>query len=223
MTSYLPMTIEMLLSGQVESTRLELKARWDEKTTGWQILKTLCAFANDLHNLNGGYIVLGIEEADGVAVRPVRGIPLDEIDDIQKRIRGRCQQLDPVCLPVFEPQKIDGQHVLVMFAPASDNRPHQVPDGEKGERRFFVRIGSESVVAKNEVRTQLIQQTQRIPFDDRRAHDATNHDLRLTLVREFLRDVQPVGPVSPGSFAACTKMAPPNPSSTLTRTGLTFE
>jgi ATP-dependent DNA helicase RecG len=36
---------------------------------------------------------------------------------------------------------------------------------------------------------ELMQQTARVPFDDRRAFDASNEDLRLSLAREFLHDV----------------------------------
>ena len=53
----LQVNIEDLLRCQgVESARVEFKASWDENTTGYQILKTLCAYANDFQNLNGGYI-----------------------------------------------------------------------------------------------------------------------------------------------------------------------
>jgi len=74
MSSILPIGVEDLLSGQtVEIARLEFKASWNKDNTGPQILQTLCAFANDLHNLNGGYIVIAVAEKAGVAQRPVRG------------------------------------------------------------------------------------------------------------------------------------------------------
>ena len=55
MSRILQVNIDDLLRCRgVESARVEFKASWDENTTGLQILKTLCAFANDFHNLNGG-------------------------------------------------------------------------------------------------------------------------------------------------------------------------
>jgi ATP-dependent DNA helicase RecG len=55
MFSILPININNLLHFRgVESARIELKQSWDEKTTGVQVLKTLCAFANDFYNVNGG-------------------------------------------------------------------------------------------------------------------------------------------------------------------------
>lgn len=76
--SILPLGVDQLLGGAVEGARLELKASWDEDKAGPQVLKTLCAFANDLQNLNGGYVVIGVAEQEGVAVRPVKGLPFDD-------------------------------------------------------------------------------------------------------------------------------------------------
>ncbi|MEO1088840.1 MAG: RNA-binding domain-containing protein, partial [Acidobacteriota bacterium] len=189
MNSYLPIGVEELLGNAVETTRLELKASWDEKTTGHQVLKTVCAFANDLQNLNGGYVVIGVAEDNGAAVRPVRGLEPTVIDDAQKWLRGHFNRLEPTYMPVFDVCRVDGKTVLVLWAPASDVRPHQGPDGEKGPRKFWVRISSQTVEARDEILSQLMQQTARVPFDDRRAHGASNDDLNLTLVREFLHDV----------------------------------
>lgn len=96
MENILPIGIDAILTGwTVESVRLELKASWDVQTTGPQVIETLCAFANDLQNLNGGYIVIGVEEQNGVAVRPVRGLGPHVLDGAQKWIRGNCNPIDP--------------------------------------------------------------------------------------------------------------------------------
>jgi ATP-dependent DNA helicase RecG len=189
MNSHLPIGVDDLLSGAVEGTRLELKATWDPESTGWQIIKTLCAFANDLQNLNGGYVVLGVAESEGVAIRPVKGVPEDQLDAAQKWIRGHCNKIKPTYVPVFDTPLVDGKRVLVLWAPASDHRPHQAPNGAKGGLEYWVRTESETARAKDEIRTRLMQQTARVPFDDRRAFDATNNDLRIALVKEFLHDV----------------------------------
>lgn len=190
MSSILPIGIEELLSGAaVESARLEFKASWDPKTTGPQVLRTLCAFANDLQNLNGGYVLLGVAEQNGAAVRPIRGLTAERLEAAQRWIRGQCNRLDPTYMPVLSPESIDGETLLVLWAPASDMRPHAAPSASGGEPRYFVRIGSETVVAKDAILQRLLQQTARIPFDDRRALDAHIQDLRETRVREFLRDV----------------------------------
>ena len=66
MSAILPINLDALLHCRgVESERVEFKASWNASPTGAQVLRTICAFANDYHNLNGGYIVIGVAEQDG--------------------------------------------------------------------------------------------------------------------------------------------------------------
>lgn len=77
----IPITIEKLLTENVvEWARIEFKEGWNPDTT----LKTISAFANDIDNWGGGYIVIGAKEKDGKLVRPVTGIAPDAVDRIQK-------------------------------------------------------------------------------------------------------------------------------------------
>ena len=69
----LPFKIDYLLtSGRVESERLEFKTGWNPI----KVMHTLCAFANDFHNLGGGYVVLGVATHDGRPVLPPAGLPV---------------------------------------------------------------------------------------------------------------------------------------------------
>lgn len=48
----LPININAILDKHIiESERIEFKKGWNPKA----VLHTLCAFANDFHNLGGGY------------------------------------------------------------------------------------------------------------------------------------------------------------------------
>lgn len=191
MSTILPINIaDLLYHRGVESSRVELKASWSEQT-GLQILHSICAFANDYQNLNGGYIVLGVSEEGGVAQLPPVGLDPREIERIQKWIRGHCNSLDPVYQPVSSPEVIEGRHILVLWAPGSDIRPHQAPTTlERGAiRKYYVRLGSETVEAREAVLTQLLQLTARVPFDDRRALGVPIEKIREARVREFLADI----------------------------------
>ncbi len=58
----LPIDIRDVLHARcVEWERLEFKTGWNPEA----VLHTLCAFANDFHNLGGGYVVIGVAEEDG--------------------------------------------------------------------------------------------------------------------------------------------------------------
>ena len=194
MPSCLPINIDNLLHFRgVESSRIEFKASWDVATTGLQMLHTICAFANDFQNLNGGYIVIGVAQEQGQAVLPPKGLTPLEIEEVQHWVRGRCNAIDPVYQPIFSPEVVDGRHILVIWAPGSEVRPHQAYDKlDRGDRRFFIRIGDETVdlTRKPELLTQLMQLTARVPFDDRRAQQASMLDVRETKGREFLQDIR---------------------------------
>ncbi len=82
----------------VESSRVEFKADWNPGP----ILHTICAFANDIDNMGGGYIVVGVEEKDGSPVFPIKGIARNRIDGMEKKLREICNYLEPFYQPVAE-------------------------------------------------------------------------------------------------------------------------
>ncbi len=193
MSQILRISLDNLLHCRgVESQRVEFKASWNPDTTGYQVLKTICAFANDYHNLNGGYIVIGVAEADNRAELPPVGLSTVELEAAQQWIRGNCNRLDPSYQPILSPEEIEGRHILVVSAPASDVRPHRAPDKADGPLRYWIRLGSSTVDAekRGDLMRGLIEQTARVPWDDRRSLDTRIEDLREAKVREFLRDVR---------------------------------
>ena len=73
----IPTNIKNLLSGNVvEWARIEFKETWDSVAS----LKTICAFANDLDNWGGGYIVIVVEVKEGRRVYPLLGVLDGKID-----------------------------------------------------------------------------------------------------------------------------------------------
>lgn len=55
----LPINVSDLINRRViESARIEYKGDWNPEP----ILHSICAFANDIDNWGGGYIIIGIEE-----------------------------------------------------------------------------------------------------------------------------------------------------------------
>lgn len=193
MSAILPINVDNLLhSRSVESERVEFKASWSPETTGPQVLQTICAFANDLHNLNGGYVVLGVRERGGRAVLPPEGLQAEQVDKAQKWIRGQCNRLDPPYFPVMSPETVGDRLVLVVWVPASDMRPHRAPTARGRRARYRVRLGAETVDAeqRGDMLRALLERTNRVPWDDRLARGAEVEDLREARVREYLRDVQ---------------------------------
>ena len=192
MSAILSINVDDLLHCRgVESERVEFKGSWDPDTTGPQVLRTICAFANDYHNLNGGYVVIGVSEEESRSVLPPAGLVPAEIEAAQRWIRGHCNRLDPTYPPILSPETVGDRHLLVVWAPASEMRPHRAP-ARDGTPRYWIRLGSETVGAerRGDLIRGLVQQTARVPWDDRRATDARVEDIREAKVREFLRDVR---------------------------------
>jgi ATP-dependent DNA helicase RecG len=187
----LPINLDLLINSQaVESVRREFKKSWSEQTLE-QVTHTICAYANDFFNLNGGYIIIGIEEESGKPVLPPSGLEKFNIEQIQQEIRGGCNRIDPAYQPILSPEVFQGKNILVVWAPAGDARPYQAPihfDGK--ERRYYIRQGSQTVEPKNETLNQLIQLTAKIPFDERRNLTATIETISPTLVRHFLANIK---------------------------------
>ena len=193
MSSILPVNLDALLHCRsVESERVEFKASWDPHTTGFQTLRTICAFANDYHNLNGGYVVIGVGERAGRAALPPPGLSAGEVESAQKWICGNCNRLDPPYQPLLSPEIVGNRHILVVWARASEMRPHRAPGTDKGPGRYWIRLGAETVDAerRGNMLRELVEQTAHVPWDDRRAPDARLEDLREAKVREYLRDVR---------------------------------
>ena len=102
--SGLPIALEDLIHARsVEDNRREFKAAWNP-VTQTAVVRTICAFANDLLNLNGGYVLLGIETDDrGNPILPPRGLGDSNIDLIQRELIGQCNRINPHYLPRLFP------------------------------------------------------------------------------------------------------------------------
>jgi ATP-dependent DNA helicase RecG len=88
----IPLKLETLLSGRVvEQDRVEYKKGWNPN----EVIRTVCAFANDYSNTNGGYIVLGIDQENGRPVLPPVGIEEDDLDAAQQNLFRCCNAPGP--------------------------------------------------------------------------------------------------------------------------------
>ena len=185
----LPFKIDYLLtSGHVESERLEFKAGWNPL----KVMHTLCAFANDFHNLGGGYIIVGVESRNGRAVLPPQGLPPNSLDKIQKEIINLGYRIQPEYHPIVAPQIVKDRHILILWAPGGQTRPYKAPVSlgkDCREYAYFIRKGSSTVQARNQSEKELLSLAATVPFDDRIRHDASLDDLNLGLIRDFLKEL----------------------------------
>ena len=186
----LPISIEALLRGKaVEWERLEFKRGWNPKS----VLHTICAFANDFHNMGGGYVVVGIEERDGKPVLPPVGLSASKIDAIQKEIlRLGNSAIQPTYHPRTVPVTFQGKTILVIWVPAGETRPYRAKRDlakDSKEWREYIRKQSSTVMARNGDLRELVSLTATIPFDDRYSQQADIEDISTDLIEKFLKEI----------------------------------
>ena len=190
MTIPLPINIDRLLRQRtIESERVEYKAGWNPES----VLHTLGAFANDFHNLGGGYVVLGVEEREGRPVLPPKGLDPDAIDGIQKELLNLGNSaIQPPYHPLTAVHEIDGKTIFVLYAPGGETRPYRTKvslSAASREWAYHIRKHNSTVRARGEDERELLGLAATVPFDDRYHRNASLDDLSFRLVQQHLQDV----------------------------------
>ncbi len=186
----IPTNIKTLLSGEVvEWARIEFKETWDAATS----LKSICAFANDLDNWGGGYIVIGVKEEDGCPVYPLQGVPVEKLDKYQKEIFAKCKLIRPAYTPIIGVETYQDKQFIVIWCPGGDNRPYSSPktmEKDNKERIHYIRKASNTVEPSDDEEKDLFNLANRVPFDDRINHQAELSDLNITLIQNYLKEIK---------------------------------
>ena len=186
----LPVNIDDLVNHRkVEWARIEYKEGWNPE----KVLHSLCAFANDIDNWGGGYVILGVAEKDGKPVFPVKGLSPDSIDRIQKELLGVCHLIEPLYLPVVEPVEYQEKMLLVIWAPGGVERPYKCPEhldrNAKSPKSYYIRKMANTVKATRAEEKALFDLAGDVPFDDRLNMHADVTDLKMNLIVDYLHEV----------------------------------
>lgn len=188
--------IETLLEGKVvEKNRVEYKEGWNPS----DITHSICAFANDYANVNGGYIVIGVEEDNGVPILPPKGVPKELLDGIQKEIFQYCNLIEPRYIPQIEVVNYPDRdtHLLYLKCSAGDSGPYRAPKdvyskkmGDKLDKTmyYWIRPASLTTIAKQGEIAELFEKFNAIPFDDRVNRRANIDIIRRGYLEDYLRD-----------------------------------
>ena len=186
----LPINLEELLGGRaVEGDRIEYKTGWNPDA----IYRSICAFANDFDETGGGYIIVGVKEENGRAIRPVIGIESDKIEPIEKEMVGYNNLMRPYYQPRLYVEEVDGKTILVIRVLPGERRPYKVPDNITANHKtynYYIRYNSSSIVPKDEYERELINLANRTPFDDRGNDDITLKDISPLLLHDYLVKVK---------------------------------
>ncbi|NOU16297.1 MAG: ATP-binding protein [Bacteroidales bacterium] len=113
-----------------------------------KVFYILFAYANDINSWDGGYIIIGVEEENGCAKLPPLGLDVSQLDSIQKKLIELSYNISPTYIPVSQPYLKDGKHILVIWAPAGDNRPYKTAismSKKPKEKGWFIKKGSKTI------------------------------------------------------------------------------
>lgn len=189
----LPINISDLVNRRViESARIEYKRDWNPEP----ILHTICAFANDIDNWGGGYIIIGIDEENGMPKLPIKGLNKSSIDRINKELLQKCNLIEPRYIPIVEHASYEGKEIIVLWVPGGAERPYKCPiafpteKAVKSEKIYYIRKMSNSIKANQLEEKELFMLANNQPYDDRPNPTARIEDLKSSLISEFLYAVK---------------------------------
>ncbi|MDR1247035.1 MAG: putative DNA binding domain-containing protein [Clostridiales Family XIII bacterium] len=185
----IPLKLETLLNGRVvEQDRVEYKRGWNPSDT----IHTICAYANDFSNMNGGYVVIGIEDDHGRPLLPPVGIADDALDRLQNELFEYCNLIEPRYIPQLEIVDIHGKKVVYLWCSAGDSGPYKAPKdvyfkkNEERHKEYWIKPFSVKTIAKQSELFELFEKFNSVPFDDRVNRDAKVSDIQMGHLRDFL-------------------------------------
>jgi predicted HTH transcriptional regulator len=175
-------------------------ARPESEQTEWKenvadiddVVETLSAFANDLHNLGGGYVVCGAKEAkdDHGFPRLVRaGLTASRLKEVEGTVLARARErISPPITPLVEELETDDpQRRILVFVQPATGAAHSFRRGSEGAKHF-VRVSRSTIEARNGVlRDLLVRKGSLEPWDRRPCPEATEADLDLLGLRAALQ------------------------------------
>ncbi|MFC4006012.1 ATP-binding protein [Nonomuraea purpurea] len=175
-------------------------ARRENEQTEWKenvadvddVVATLSAFANDLQNLGGGYVVCGVREENdehGFPTLVRLGLTASRLREIEGTVLSRCRGLvsPPITPLVEELDTGDPQRRILVFVQPATGSAHTFRRRNDGAKHY-VRVSRSTIEARNgTLKDLLVRKGALEPWDRRLCNGATEADLDLLALREALQ------------------------------------
>lgn len=183
------MQIDLDQLARRESEQIEWKENVAEID---DVVATLAAFANDLQNLGGGYVICGAREdkdEHGFPRLVKTGLTATRLKEIEGIVLTRCRErVSPPITPLVEELSADddSRRLLIFVQPAT-GQAHTFRRGSEGAKHH-VRVSRSTIEARNGVlRELLVRKGTLEPWDRRACAKATENDLDLLALRDTLQ------------------------------------
>jgi predicted HTH transcriptional regulator len=177
-----------------ESERVEWKENGGDIDVVKKIVKTISAFANDISNFGGGYVVCGAKEIKddyGFPKVQYKGLTANKLKEIEGKVTQHCRDyihpaLSPIIEEIINPE--DSSTRILVFVILASPDAHIYRDGQTST--YYVRISRETREAKNGILTQLLIKKQKIEYFDKRVNNnATEADIDILLFRDSMQEM----------------------------------
>ena len=190
----MPYNIDLKEISQRESEKVEWKENGDDKNIITSIVKTITAFANDIANLGGGYVVCGAKEIKDKYDFPklvYTGLSANKLKEIEGKVLQHCRDyVSPSLAPLVQELNVpmDESRRILVFIVTTDSAAHTYRDGETA--KYYVRIGRETREARNGILRQLFENKKLIePFDKRPNPNLSETDIDPLLFRDCMSEM----------------------------------
>ncbi len=177
-----------------ESEKVEWKENGDDKEIVKKIVKTISAFANDISNFGGGYVVCGAKEAKdeyGFPKLEYTGLSANKLKEIEGKVLQHCRDyVSPPIIPIVQeienPENSDTR--ILIFIVLATSEAHSYRDGEN--IAYYVRMSRETREARNGILSQLLVKKQKVEYFDKIMHPiATESDIDVLLFRDCMQEM----------------------------------
>jgi predicted HTH transcriptional regulator len=184
------------------TARIDLNelARRENEQTEWKenvadiddVVATLSAFANDLQNLGGGYVVCGAREdkdENGFPILVRIGLTANRLKEVEGTVLSRCRDLvsPPITPLVEELDTADLERRILVFVQPATGTAHTFRRRNEGAKHY-VRVSRSTIEARNgTLKDLLVRKGALEPWDRRPCNGATEADLDLLALREALQ------------------------------------
>jgi len=182
-----------------ESEKVEWKENGDDNDVVKSMVKTISAFANDIANMGGGYVVCGAKESKdeyGFPKLIFTGLSADKVKEIEGKVLQYCRDyVSPSIAPTVEELENpeNPQSRILIFIIIADRQVHSFRDGEKSA--FYVRIGRDTREARNGILRQLLESKGQVePFDKRPNANTDEKDIDSLLFRDCMSEMGLIQP-----------------------------
>ncbi len=164
------------------------------------VVKTLCAFANDIQQVGGGQVICGLkEETDefGTPIAQPVGLEPKRFKELKNKVQSICHKnVEPPLTPVVEEYPVEdtsGRRILI-FSVTASQFAHRYRIKSEGAQ-YYVRVNDRTQPANGLIARLLEQKKHWPPYLEQTLPDAGIDDIDWFALKEFFGRLQLPRPV----------------------------